>query len=439
MGKLWANLLSGYVVTFEAPNIVIEFSPPFRLTQTFVQSLSATGAKQRYADHKIGGLCLRVAPGGTKTYIVRYRKFDGASAEMKIGRADVITLEMARERAKQELANVSRGIDPLQEKQQAIIQAKQKKLETVVALSEAFLSSPTFLSRKQRTQEFYQANLRGYVVPNLGDFVVRDIGRKDVAAFLDKVYGEASGSVSNAARRTLSVLMSYAVEQELIDFNPVSSVKPRHRENPASRQLSDDDLKHLWDALDVQEGVTSDVADMIRLCMLLPARVNEVAGMEWAELQLAERLWTVRAERMKNNRPHELPVGDFSAQLLQRRRQTSHGNNPWVFPAKSGSEPMNGKVASRACNRLSKAWNWPPFGPHALRRGFTTRMAELGTRPEILERVLSHDVTGGRAIAHYDHYSYRDEKRHLIEHWEVTLLKIVHAQNYESGQDEEDE
>ena len=65
-------------------------------------------------------------------------------------------------------------------------------------------------------------------------------------------------------------------------------------------------------------------------------------------------------------------------------------------------------------------------------------MAEKGVRLEILERALSHDVTGGRAIAHYDHYSYRDEKRELIAQWEKTLLKIVQAQDSEPDQEKRD-
>ncbi|MEH6695267.1 MAG: tyrosine-type recombinase/integrase [Hyphomonas sp.] len=412
---------------------------PARLTQTFINSVEANGAKQRFSDHKVAGLCLRVAPGGTKTFVIRYRKPDNASAEMNIGRADVVTLEMARDRAKKHLAQVPDGHDPIEARRQAGIEARNKKMETLEALAEAFKASPGFLSKKIRTQEFYKSCLRVHILPRLGTRSVKEIGRKDIATFLDEIYSEHSGPASNSARRTLSVLFSYATELELIDFNPVSAVKQRHRGGQRTRQLNDKELKRLWQALDDLEGVTSDVSDMIRLCLFLPARVNEIAGMEWAELNLNDRLWTVRADRMKNNKPHELPFGECCRRLLEKRRNAGAGNNPWVFPAKSGIEPMNGKVASRACNRLSKDWGCTPFGPHALRRGFTTRMAEKGVRLEILERALSHDVTGGRAIAHYDHYSYRDEKRDLMEHWEETLLNIVQAHDCQSDQDESDE
>jgi len=331
------------------------------------------------------------------------------------------------------------GTIPSKRWRQAGIEARNKKMETLDALAGAYKASPGFLSKRIRTQEFYESCLRVHILPRLGTRSVKEIGRKDIASFLDRTYNEASGPASNSARWTLSVLFSYAAELELIDFNPVSAVKQRHRVGQRTRQLNDTELKCLWQALHDLEGVTADVSDMIRLCLFLPARVNEIAGMEWAELNFDERLWIVRADRMKNNKPHELPFGEFCQKLLEKRRNSEVGNNPWGFPANSGIEPMNGKVASRACNRLSRDWGWQPSGPNALRRGFTTRMAENGVRLEILERALSHDVTDGRAIAHYDHYSYRDEKRHLIEHWEEALLKIVQEQDSQVDQTESDE
>ncbi|WP_415106045.1 integrase arm-type DNA-binding domain-containing protein [Hyphomonas sp.] len=46
--------------------------------------------------------------------MIRYRKPDNASAEMNIGRANVATLEMARDRAKKHSAQVPDGHDPIE-------------------------------------------------------------------------------------------------------------------------------------------------------------------------------------------------------------------------------------------------------------------------------------------------------------------------------------
>ena len=38
--------------------------------------------------------------------------------------------------------------------------------------------------------------------------------------------------------------------------------------------------------------------------VLTAARSGEVRGAQWAEIDLAERLWTIPAKRMKTNREH---------------------------------------------------------------------------------------------------------------------------------------
>jgi hypothetical protein len=70
-----------------------------KLTQSIVDSLLGTGQKQRFPDHRVKGLALRIAPGGAKSWVIRYRDFAGKSREMTIGRCDKITLDLARKKA----------------------------------------------------------------------------------------------------------------------------------------------------------------------------------------------------------------------------------------------------------------------------------------------------------------------------------------------------
>ncbi len=381
------------------------------LTQRTVYALQSNGERQRFPDHKVKGLVLRIAPGGTKTFVLRYRKKDGTSSEMNLGRADSIPLDLARERARVALTRISGGGDPLDDRRDEKLEAERQKYRSLRALAERWQNTARFQALKPRTRDYYLTVLRRDILPKLGDTPDDQIRRRDIAEMLDRVFIEVSGPTSNSARRTLSALMTYAIEMELLEYNPVSAVRARHRNGQRTRQLSDDELRGLWTALDEKECMGSDVSDMTRLSLFLPARINELAGAEWREIDFGTNVWTFPPERMKNKKPHELPFGPAARAVLQARRNGESGNSRWVFPAQSGTEPMNGKVASRACNRLSYQLGWPPFGPHALRRTFASRMAAQGTSIELLERCLSHDVTHGRAIAHYAHYSYREEKR----------------------------
>src|SRR5215213_10840514 len=66
-----------------------------------------------YFDRRLPGLVLRVSAGGTKSWNAVYRHH-GRSRRLTIGRYPVIALDDARDRARQALCSVSRGVDPAQ-------------------------------------------------------------------------------------------------------------------------------------------------------------------------------------------------------------------------------------------------------------------------------------------------------------------------------------
>ena len=46
----------------------------------------------------------------------------------------------------------------------------------------------------------------------------------------------------------------------------------------------------------------------LEFLILTAARTSEVLGAKWSEVDLAEKLWTVPAERMKAKRVHRVPL-----------------------------------------------------------------------------------------------------------------------------------
>ena len=49
------------------------------------------------------------------------------------------------------------------------------------------------------------------------------------------------------------------------------------------------------------------------MLILSGQRLGEVAGMRWSEIDFDKRVWRLPAERVKNKRPHEVPL---TAQML---------------------------------------------------------------------------------------------------------------------------
>jgi len=401
---------------------VAEIEKP-TLTQSMIREVGATGRKQRFPDHKVSGLQLRVTGGGKKAFVVRYRDDAGTSREMKIGEADKMPLKQARDVAREKLALVGTGGDPLAEKRGRQEAARLAKSNTVAALAERYRQSPAFTTKRPSTQGFYSNSLDVHILPEMGHKPVDAVTRVDVSNLLDTIQTARTGGVANSARRTLSVLFSFAVEKGIVDFNPVSAVKAKHRIPVRRRTLTDSELAALWGRVSERDGLSETVADMLHLCLLLPARRGEIAGMEWDELDLTAALWTLPPDRTKSHRVHQLPLGPRTVALLRQRQNGSQ--SPYVFPDKTGSDPINPKRAGRACNRMAKRMEVPSFGPHDLRRTIATRLAEKGLGRDLLERLLGHNVGAGRAIVHYDHYDYQDRKREALEAWEVEATRIM--------------
>ena len=395
---------------------------PTKLTQTTVDAIIGSGRKQRFPDNKIKGLALRVAPGGAKSWIIRYRDQAGKSREMNLGRSDKISLELARKKASQALANVLDGEDPMEAREARKQEARTADERALEAVVEKYRASPAYLSKRETTRNGYDNSLNRYLLPSLGDRAIDKIKRRDVSELLDQLAVEHTGSISNQARSALSVVMSFALERDLIEYNPVIGVKAKHKMVVRRRVLSDDELRGLWTRLDQRQGVTWAMSRMLKLLMLLPARATEISVMHWSEVDFNAGLLTIPGERMKGHQDHELPLPPLAIAIL--KEQAHKADTPFVFPSLSKEEPMHRARPSRACNRISKDMGGVLFGPHDLRRTIATRMAGLGVDQSIIERTLGHKVGLGRAIVHYDHHSYRDEKRAALELWQSEITRI---------------
>jgi integrase len=76
-----------------------------------------------------------------------------------------------------------------------------------------------------------------------------------------------------------------------------------------------------------QEGVG---ALALEFTILTAARTGEVIGARWDEFNLAERLWTVPAERMKAGKEHRVPLSDAALAIVETMAAIRSGD--FVFP-----------------------------------------------------------------------------------------------------------
>ena len=117
--------------------------------------------------------------------------------------------------------------------------------------------------------------------------------------------------------RNLKTLMSFAVERNLREFNPLLRIKVGDKPKPRKRVLikfhperepDPAELVAIWKAADQLEDPHRT---FVKVLILVLQRRNEVARMRWDELDGS--LWTIPEERHKGKRGHAVPLPSTGA------------------------------------------------------------------------------------------------------------------------------
>jgi integrase len=279
---------------------------------------------------------------------------------------------------------------------------------------------------------------------DLGELLARDVTRGHLAVALDNMTRKGIKEETRKALTTLNLMLDYAVNRHLVDQNPARLLKPKDfaasAGRPRDRALALTELRRVWRALD--EGLIRRAhaypvtAAALKLLILTGARREEVARMQWAEVDLSSGVWILPVDRTKNRRGHTIHLSPLAVQIVQSLEPLS-GTSPYVFESSRQqqdtlrSQSMHPDTLSRAIYRMrgeddkrtAKASvaladkepaplaDMAPFTVHDLRRTAATAWGEyLKTPPHVIERMLNH-LPKDKLVATYQRAVYADEQR----------------------------
>ena len=98
-----------------------------------------------------------------------------------------------------------------------------------------------------------------------------------------------------------------------------------------------------------QDGVA---ACALRFAILTVARTSEVIGARWDEFDLAERVWTLPASRMKAGREHRAALSDAAMALLDEMRAIR--SSDLIFPGSRIGRPLSGMAMLMLLRRIGR-------------------------------------------------------------------------------------
>ena len=372
-----------------------------RLTAKGIEAVRAADDRRELPDDYMRGLYLVVQPTGSKSWAVRYRH-GGRSHKHTVGPYPAFDLKQARDAAAKVLRAVAEGRHPEQRQSGSVEDAVAQFLERH---GKNYRPKPR--SEAERL-------LRLHVVGNWGRRKLEEITRADVRAMVARIEAPVA---ANRVHSIVRKLFNWAVENDLIVNSPVAGLKAPHAETSRDRVLTDDELRRVWQAAERLGPLNGAV---VRLLVLTGQRRNEVAHMQWGELDLEKRLWTLPRERVKNDRRHEVPLSSQAVATIQALPRIS---DRFVFSTNAES-PVNdfGKNKGRL-DELSGVSDWVL---HDLRRTVASGMARLGISLAVIEKVLNH-ASGSFAgiVGVYQRHEFAEEKRAALEKWAEHVERLV--------------
>ncbi|GLS17281.1 integrase [Labrys miyagiensis] len=366
--------------------------PTVRLTKRTIESIPLTASGQTlYRDTELPGFGLRVGTRA-KTFIAE-GQLRRRTARVTIGRYPIISVEEARRRTLDALANMGRGVTPAQAKKSSEVRdiTLAKAFETFFEAKTNL--SPVSVDNYERTPRLYLAAWRRRPL--------REITRDMVLAQHRKISREHGAFSANAAMRHLrSVYNFIASLHEDLPPNPVQVLSRTRSWSPERRRrtmVAAHQLPAWWEAVQTE---TDDARDFLTIALFTGMRRNEIASLRWEDVDLIGQ--TLHLPRTKNGDPLILPLSGYLAGVIAARRERV-GQSEWVFP---GNGTTGHLVETKSfVARVVKAAG-VPFSLHDMRRTFITIAESLDIPAYALKRLLNHradgDVTGGYIVMSVD-------------------------------------
>ncbi|MBW2573836.1 MAG: tyrosine-type recombinase/integrase family protein [Deltaproteobacteria bacterium] len=178
---------------------------------------------------------------------------------------------------------------------------------------------------KESTRENYENNLRIHILPHFGSVPVNEIKRKDLKAFFDKRYSEGLNlNTIKLIRAPINGILSYAVELELIESNPLRDLVLKYKKKKFEIDPLTESESHLL--LEKAKTFMDGAYYSGILCALRTGmRIGEMQALKWSDIDFDSRQIEVkrsyRRGRMTDTKNHKRRRVDMTLHLAETLRE----------------------------------------------------------------------------------------------------------------------
>jgi len=390
---------------------------PRHLNRLTVRQIGTLPSGKLWADG--GGLYLNLRRGA-RGWVFVWRK-GVARREMSLGSAENVSLAQARELAAAARAAVARGEDPIADRkaQRAPQQpAREPALApTFAAFAEDYIASVEAGWKSPVHRQQWRQSLRDHASA-ISEKPLDDITTDDLLVVLRPIWLTKPQTASRLRGRIEKILDAAKAKglrsQELM--NPaawrghLALLLPRQAKLTRGHHaaLPYGDMPTFWSSLATRPALA---ARCLQFTILTAARSGEALGATWGEIDLAAKIWTVPAVRMKAGAEHSVPLAESALQVLESVRPEHPKPSDLVF-AVGGAARSN-----MAMTMLLRRMGHGDVTVHGFRSSFRDWAGDATHFPrEIVEQALAHTI-GDEAERAYRRGTAIERRRVLMNTW----------------------
>tara|TARA_R110002073_G_scaffold171311_1_gene328339 strand:+ start:212 stop:1102 length:891 start_codon:yes stop_codon:yes gene_type:complete len=200
-------------------------------------------------------------------------------------------------------------------------------------MAEQYRCSPKFCKLSIKTQKEYmsqQKKVCATIVQNnvrLGDMKLKKISLKHVAVAYEQ-WLRTGTRTANMRKSSLSVVFKYAMQNELMDKNPLVGLETT-KDSVRSVKWERDEVKRF---LDIAYGNFKyrNIALLCQMAYDFGQRLKDMRQLKWCSINFIEK--TANIKQSKRGAEVHLPIDDKLIKMLEQQKEDFDGVSEYVCP-----------------------------------------------------------------------------------------------------------
>ncbi|MBQ0789194.1 MAG: tyrosine-type recombinase/integrase, partial [Cycloclasticus sp.] len=364
----------------------------------------------------------KVKPNGSKLWFFNYyHPHTKKRNNLSFGSYPEISVAQARTKRTVARELLAQDIDP---KEQRDTQTQLHNIaynNTLEHIAKKWLEVKKSMVSADHAADTWRS-LELHIFPNLGKVPIHKISAVKTIAIIETI--AAKGSLETVKRlcQRLNEVMTYAVNSGIISSNPLAGISKAFQQ-PIKQNLPTIEPSQLPMFMTTlsQASIKLTTRCLIEWQLHTMVRPSEASGTRWDEIDFTNNLWSIPAERMKQKKPHVVPLTDQTIALLEIMKPVS-SLSEYVFPSdRNPRTHTNAQTANTAIKRMGFD---KQLVAHGLRSIASTVLNEQGFDGDVIEAALAH--TGKNEVRNaYNRTDYLSRRKPVMDWWSEYIDKAA--------------